>query len=129
VGYCFEFDAVNNILLLRVDGRLTDELLAECYEAIRTRSIATDARAGIFDFTALTDFPVSAAFVRRLASKNQPFPKRPYDLASWLRLRFTYMVSFECFRSCARTRPLCRSRGPWTMRCGRSAFNPHTSNR
>ena len=51
VGYCFEFDAVNNILLLRVDGRLTDELLAECYEAIRTRSIATDARAGIFDFT------------------------------------------------------------------------------
>ena len=37
------------------------------YEAIRTRSIATDARAGTFDFTALTDFPVSTAFVRRLA--------------------------------------------------------------
>ena len=29
VGYCLEFGAVNNILLLRVDGRLTDGLLAE----------------------------------------------------------------------------------------------------
>jgi hypothetical protein len=74
VGYCLEFGAVNNILLLRVDGRLTDELLAECYEAIRTRSIATDARAGIFDFTALTDFPVSTAFVKRLAKQEPAMP-------------------------------------------------------
>ena len=29
MGYRFDFDAVNKILLLRVDGQLTDELLAE----------------------------------------------------------------------------------------------------
>ncbi|MGA2102366.1 MAG: hypothetical protein ABSG34_14755 [Candidatus Sulfotelmatobacter sp.] len=75
MGYRFEFDAVNKILLLRVDGRVTDELLVECYEAIRIRSIATDARAGIFDFTSATDFPVSTEFIRRLAKQEPAMPE------------------------------------------------------
>jgi hypothetical protein len=113
VGYGFEFDAVNKILLLRVDGRLTDELLDECYEAIRTRSIATDARAGIFDFTALTDFSVSTAFVKRLAKQEPASSERPHDLASWLRLRSTYIVWFASSRLWARTRARsCTSRAP-----------------
>ena len=75
MGYRFEFDAVNHILLLRVDGRLTDELLTECYEAIRVRSLATDARVGIFDFTSASDFPVSTELIRRLAKLEPAMPE------------------------------------------------------
>jgi hypothetical protein len=31
----FEFDPTNKILLLRVEGRLTEELVTEVYQAIR----------------------------------------------------------------------------------------------
>ena len=48
MAFRFEFDKANRILLLRVEGRLSDELLKECYEAIRKYSTATDASAGIF---------------------------------------------------------------------------------
>jgi hypothetical protein len=43
MAFRFEFDTANRVLLCRVEGRLTDELLAECYEAIRKYSTATDA--------------------------------------------------------------------------------------
>jgi hypothetical protein len=57
----FEFDSANKILLLRVEGVLTHEVLAECYAAVRRYSTETDARAGIFDLSSVTEFPVSAA--------------------------------------------------------------------
>jgi hypothetical protein len=44
MSFRFEFDAVNKILLLQWEGRLTDELLAEVRELARTHWIATDAR-------------------------------------------------------------------------------------
>jgi hypothetical protein len=75
VGFRFEFDAANRILLLRVDGKITDELLGRCYEAIRQRAAATNARAGIFDFTSATEFPVSTEFVRRLAKQEPAMPQ------------------------------------------------------
>jgi hypothetical protein len=71
MGFRFEFDPVNKVLLVRVEGRLTDELLAETQGAIRTRSSATDARAGIFDFSLVTEVALSTAFVRELA-KQEP---------------------------------------------------------
>ncbi len=70
----FEFDGTNKILLVRVEGRLTDELLAECYDAVRKYSIATDASAGIFDFSSVTEFPVSSEFIRRLAKREPAMP-------------------------------------------------------
>jgi hypothetical protein len=71
MGHRFEFDPVNKVLLLRVAGPLTDEALAEGYRAIRRHSAATNPSAGIFDFTAVTDFPVSTEFIRQMA-KNEP---------------------------------------------------------
>ena len=53
MGYQFQFDAENKILLLRFEGRLTDELATELYWAVRKLSITTDARAGIWDFSPL----------------------------------------------------------------------------
>jgi hypothetical protein len=69
-----EFDSANNILLIRVEGCLTDEAATELYKAIRTYSVATDARAGIWDLTPVTAFPVSTDHVRYLASLGAAMP-------------------------------------------------------
>ena len=71
MGFSFEFDRRNKVLLLRVEGRLTDELLAETQVAIREQSMATDADAGIFDFSLVTEFALSTAFIHKLA-KEEP---------------------------------------------------------
>ena len=65
-----EFDQINKILLVRVDGQLTDELLKEVYWAIRRYSVLTDARAGIFDVTEVSEFSVSSEYIRRLAQSE-----------------------------------------------------------
>ncbi len=70
MGFRFEFDPVNKILLLRIEGRLTDELLAEHYGAVRKFSTATDARAGIWDLSSVTELAVSSEFIRELASQE-----------------------------------------------------------
>ncbi|MGA7930404.1 MAG: hypothetical protein WCA20_30960 [Candidatus Sulfotelmatobacter sp.] len=70
----FEFDAVNEIRLARLKGRLTDELLAELYGVTRKYSIATDARAGIWDLSSVNDLAVSSGFVRSLADQEPAMP-------------------------------------------------------
>jgi len=70
MGFWFEFDPVNRVLLARIEGRLTDELLAETQGAIRARSIATDAKVGIFDFSSVTEFALSTAFLREIAKRE-----------------------------------------------------------
>lgn len=66
----FEFDPVNRLLLLRCEGRLTDESLAESYQAIRKHSTATDAMMGILDFSSVTELAVSSEFIRQLANQE-----------------------------------------------------------
>ena len=61
-------------MLLRVEGQLSDELLAECYKAIRDYSVRTDAHMGIFDLSAVTQFAVSSEFVRQLAKREPAMP-------------------------------------------------------
>jgi len=70
----FEFDKVNRILLARVDGGLTDESLGDYYREIRRYSVLTDARAGVFDASAVTQFAVTSEFVRRLAQGEPAMP-------------------------------------------------------
>ena len=70
----FEFDPVNKILLARFEGRLTDESLAEATRVGRKHWAATDARAGIADYSAVTEFAVSAEFVRTLTRQEPPMP-------------------------------------------------------
>ena len=66
----FAFDPVNKILLIRVQGRLTDELYAEPQRAFWKHWAATDASAGIVDFSPVTEFALSADFVRRLVDQE-----------------------------------------------------------
>jgi hypothetical protein len=74
MGYRFEFDPVNKILLLRIEGPLTDEVLTKAYAAIRKHSIATDARAGIWDLSGVTEFPISSLRIRELAKREPAMP-------------------------------------------------------
>jgi hypothetical protein len=67
----FEIDAGNKVLLVRVEGRLTDELMAEVYRAVRTHSSAIDVRAGIVDFSSVSDWALSSVFLSELA-KQEP---------------------------------------------------------
>jgi hypothetical protein len=74
MGYRVEFDPVNKILLGRLDGRLTDESLAEFYEAARKYSTATDPNVGIVDLSPVTEVEVSAEFLRGLAQQVPAMP-------------------------------------------------------
>ena len=70
MGYRFEFDPANKILLLRFEGRLTDELYAEAYQAAQRYWVASDARMGIVDFSPGTEAALSTEFLKRLANRE-----------------------------------------------------------
>jgi hypothetical protein len=70
MGLRFEFEPVNKVLLARIEGRLTEELLTAAQLAIRKHSTATDASAGIFDFSSVTDWALSSSFIRKLAREE-----------------------------------------------------------
>jgi len=72
--YKFEFDPQNRILLLRVEGRLTDELATELYWGVRKYSIATDASAGIWDLSSVTELDVSPEMIHAVASREPAMP-------------------------------------------------------
>ena len=69
MAYRFEFDSVNKVLLLRVEGLFTDELLAQGQPVVRKHWAATAPRAGIVDFSSVTEFAVSAEFIRQMAGQ------------------------------------------------------------
>jgi hypothetical protein len=74
MAFRFEFDTANKILLARFDGILTDELLAEFYKATRKYSTATDASAGVVDFSSVTEFAVSSELLRQLGRAEPAMP-------------------------------------------------------
>ena len=79
MGYRFEFDPVNRILLLRFEGRLREESLAEIHRAARIHWAVTGARAGIGDYSSVSEFPLSAELVRTLARQGTPMPEPTED--------------------------------------------------
>ena len=74
MGLRFEFDAKNKILLVIFDERVTDASLTEAYQEMRKYSIASDARAGIVDFTFVSEFAASSNVVRGLARLDPALP-------------------------------------------------------
>jgi hypothetical protein len=93
----FAFDPVNKVLLARLDGKVTDESLAEFYEANLKYASATDARAGITDFTSVSDFAVSRTFLRRLANLEPAIadPRRHLILVNPKSFAFGLFRTFE----------------------------------
>jgi hypothetical protein len=70
MGFWFEFDPGNKVLMVRVEGRLTDQLLAEVLLAIRKYSTAMQPRAGIVNFSAVTEVEISSGVIRELARQE-----------------------------------------------------------
>jgi hypothetical protein len=63
----FEFDATHRVLLLRAEGRFTEELVRSNQASVRRYSTATGARAAIFDLSGVTEFVLSKKFIQSLA--------------------------------------------------------------
>jgi len=102
----FEFDSINKILLGRFEGRLTEELAAEFYAAIRKYSTATDASAAIWDLSSVTKFELSSEFIRELAKREPAMPnatRRPRIIVATDTFGFGLMRMFQM--SGERTRP------------------------
>jgi hypothetical protein len=74
VGYRFGFDATNKILLGVFEGHMTEESAMTFYSAIRKHGIVTDARAGIWDFSNVTEFTVASDTIRRVARQEPAMP-------------------------------------------------------
>jgi hypothetical protein len=77
-SFRFEFDPANEILLSRLAGRITDELLGEFYQEARKRATVTDARVSIVELSAVSEFAVSSDYVRFRAKQLAilPDPRR-----------------------------------------------------
>jgi hypothetical protein len=69
-SFCFSFDSANRILLARFEGLLTDQLLEEFYRVAGIHWTATAPRAGIADYSAVTEVAVSSDFIRHLANQE-----------------------------------------------------------
>jgi len=106
MAFRLEFDRVNKILLLRVEGQVTDESLAECYGAAQKYATATDASAGIWDFSSVTGFTVSTDLIRQLADQEPVFadPTRPRVIVAPTALVFGTARMFQVLGEL--TRPL-----------------------
>ena len=73
----FEFDRANKILLLRAEGRTTDEMLAKLYGEVGKYWATTDTRACIVDFSSVTEQRASSEFIRREARRQPHMADRP----------------------------------------------------
>jgi len=107
MGFWFEFDRRNKVLLVRVEGQLTDELLAETQQAIRKYSVETDAGAGIFDFSLVTEVALSPAYVHKLAKEEPAMgdaTRRPRIIVAPTAVAFGFSRMFQMLGES--TRPL-----------------------
>ena len=74
MAFRFEFDPVHKILLARFEGQLTNESAEEYHDALGKNWRATEARAGIWDLSGVTNFAVASEFLRNLANRKPISP-------------------------------------------------------
>lgn len=74
MGLQFQFDVNSRVLLVRLEGQLTNEAAIECYEAVEAYALEKNISAGIVDLRGVTGFPVSADLVRQLARRQPKVP-------------------------------------------------------
>jgi hypothetical protein len=73
-NFRFEFDSEHQILMARFFGMLTQELVEEFYRVGGSYWLASGARAGIMDGSAVTQITLSLAFIHFLA-RQDPAPE------------------------------------------------------
>jgi hypothetical protein len=72
--YQFDFEPTHRILRCRLEGRVTDEELRECYRATEEHAARTDPFAGILDMSGVTALEVSPQTIRELAKSPPAIP-------------------------------------------------------
>ena len=65
--YSFEFDAVNGILLCRLQGKVTNQLFRDFFKVGAEYAVRTQPSAGVVDFSGITVFGVSTQTIHELA--------------------------------------------------------------
>jgi len=106
MGYRFEFDPMNKILLLRFAGQLTDRVYTEAYDAAQRNWASTVAQMGILDFSPVTEVALSTEFLRQLADREPigDATKQPRAVVAPSDLQFGLARMFQITGE--RTRPL-----------------------
>ena len=77
MAFVLEFDARNNILRARVEGRVTDAVLLDCYASMARYVASHSPCRGIADVSGVTKFDVSSNAIRQLAASPPALPD-PY---------------------------------------------------
>ncbi len=72
--YYFEMEPQRRVVRVVLEGRVDDAEMLEIYRLIGVRYKALRPAGGIVDFSAVTDFSVSGATIRRMAEERPPFP-------------------------------------------------------
>jgi hypothetical protein len=75
VGFCLEFDAINQILLIVFDGEITDGMVIECSERLRAAKFS--APICLIDFQNVTNSKLSTELIKWLAHRLPPEGSSP----------------------------------------------------
>jgi len=70
----WDFDATNKIIRFRLEGRIGDREIEDCYREMGAVSGAVEAKAGVADFSAVTSFEVSRQTIVNLAKQEPALP-------------------------------------------------------
>jgi|SRR5208337_2570638 len=74
MAFVLEFDARNGILRVRLEGRVTDAILLDCYGTTAKYVASHPPCRGIVDVSAVTKFDVSSTAIRQLTKIPPAFP-------------------------------------------------------
>ena len=70
MGFRFEFDPANKILITRIEGELTDDLIREVDAGLRKLLVQTNPRVHIVECSCVSKFSMSSESVRHLARRE-----------------------------------------------------------
>jgi len=74
MAFVLEFDARNDILRVRLEGRVTDAILLDCYGTTAKYVASHPPCRGIADVSGVTEFSVSSTAIKQLTKASPAFP-------------------------------------------------------
>ncbi|HWH59186.1 MAG TPA: hypothetical protein VN682_16275 [Terriglobales bacterium] len=72
MGFRFEFDSVNQILLTKLEGAISDDVIRQLEGALRKQASEKKPLVQIVDCSGITKFDMSSELVRHLGKRKPP---------------------------------------------------------
>ena len=72
MGFRFEFDSASRILLINMEGEISDTVIRQLDGAVRKHASEKKPAVQIVDCSGITKFAMSSDFVRRLGKRKPP---------------------------------------------------------